>query len=142
MLGALLSSASQKLCFPTKPNQTLLHLCQGRLCQSPQFKKEAFSQVSQKAVWNRERRYSHKLNRRKEMAWTAIHQEQPGTREHVQGITLFFPSLLLQGKFGWFPRAHQRLKQEWLCEVTRGTGENQNHSGDTNGATGQQLGTN
>lgn len=89
---------------------------------------------------------SHKFNRRKETAWR-VNQEQPGTREHIQGIILLLPlpppsPYFLRLSLGGFPEHLRDGSRNGEHEVRRGTGENQNRLGDMNRAVKPQLSTN
>lgn len=78
------------------------------------------------------------------MAWR-VNQEQPGTREHIQGIILLAPPpspYFLRLSLGGFPEHLGDQSRNGKHEARRGSGENQNHLGDMNRAVRQQLSTN
>lgn len=69
---------------------------------------------------------SQEMNRRKRMVWRVNHQEQPGTRERLQGITCFFhsfPLYLFRVNLGAFPEHPGDGSRNGRCEARTATGE-------------------
>lgn len=69
---------------------------------------------------------SQKFNRGKEMARRLNHQEQPGTKECIQGITFFFytfPLYLLRVNLGALPEHLGDGSRNGRHDARTGTGE-------------------